>query len=333
MDTGRDAHGVRSLNRHTLEQIVAASSAAVLVLDARGAGLPVVYASPAYEKLTGAVATQLEGRAWPLLERGEAAELRALLEQRTAGLVTLTDAHSDGTPLPSEVAVTPLHDTRGDIRFLLCNQRQAASVEAPAEAASAMTSPAPPSIETTGELAQLQSDTARVRLKSASHDRVESATGLLKFSYFQDTLRRDFAIARRERRYVTLLVFEIVEFDIYRRTFGDKAADSCQRMVGAQIMRTLRRAGDLCARYDDATLVAAVLGQTPDDIRPLVDQIADSVRQLKLHNPRAKTSRYLSVRVAMHACPPGAHDDPEPVIARTLEEARGNDARPRTAHA
>ena len=333
MDTGRDAHGVRSLNRHTLEQIVAASSAAVLVLDARDAGLPVVYASPAYEKLTGAVATQLEGRAWPLLERAEAGELRALLDKRAAGLVTLTDAHSDGTPLPSEVVVTPLHDTRGDIRFLLCNQRPTAQTEAAAEAPAFAPLPALPTIETTGELAQLQSDTARVRVKAASHDRVESATGLLKFSHFQDTLRRDFAIARRDRRYVTLLVFEIVEFDIYRRTFGDKAADSCLRMIGAQIMRTLRRAGDLCARYDDTTLVAAALGQAPDEIRPLVEQIADNVRQLKLHNPRAKTSRYVSVRVALHACPPGAHDDPEPVIARSLETSRGNDAHPRTAHA
>jgi diguanylate cyclase (GGDEF)-like protein/PAS domain S-box-containing protein len=333
MDTGRDAHGVRSLNRHTLEQIVAASSAAVLVLDARDARLPVVYASPAYERLTGAVATQLAGRTWPLLERGDAAELRALLEKRTAGLVTLTDARGDGTPLPSEVAVTPLHDTHGDVRFLLCNQRATAQVFASSDTASPATSAVPQSIETTGEVAQLQPEIARSRQKAPSHDRVESATGLLKFSYFQDTLRRDLAIARRDRRYVTLLVFEIVEFDIYRRTFGDKAADSCQRMIGAQIMRTLRRAGDMCARYDDTTLVAAVLGQTPDDIRPLAEQIADNVRQLKLHNPRAKTSRSVSVRVDMHACPPGAHDDPEPVIARLLEESRGNDARLRAAHA
>ena len=32
-------------------------------------------------------------------------------------------------------------------------------------------------------------------------------------------------------------------------------------MIGAQIMRALRRAGDLCARYDDSTFVAAAVGQ------------------------------------------------------------------------
>ena len=66
--------------------------------------------------------------------------------------------------------------------------------------------------------------------------------------YFQELIRRDLAIARRDQRMITLLLFEIVEFEAYRQTFGSKAADSCQRMIGAQIMRTLRRAGDLCAR-------------------------------------------------------------------------------------
>jgi PleD family two-component response regulator len=113
---------------------------------------------------------------------------------------------------------------------------------------------------------------------------------------------------------------------VYRQTFGDKAAESCQRMIGAQIMRVLRRAGDLCARYDESTLVAAVIGQHADEIQPLADQVAESVEQLKLHNPRAKSSRYIATRVTVISCPPGAHNDPEPVIARALADVRGSEA-------
>ena len=135
-------------------------------------------------------------------------------------------------------------------------------------------------------------------------------------------LNFNLSIARRDQRSVTLLVFEIVELDVYRQTFGSKAADSCQRMIGAQIMRTLRRAGDLCARYDDRTLVAAVIGQTPDDVRHLVDQIADNVRQLGLHNPRARSGRHISVRPVLIACPPGTQDDAEVLVTRALTEQR-----------
>ena len=155
----------------------------------------------------------------------------------------------------------------------------------------------------------------------------------MRFAYLQEMLRRDFAMARRDRRFVTLLAFEIVEFDVYRQTFGDKAADSCQRMIGAQIMRALRRAGDLCARYDECTLVAAVVGQHASEIEPLAQQIAENVGQLKLHNPRAKSSRYVSTRVTVIGCPPGAHNDPEPVLADALEAKRRTDAPARAVRA
>jgi PleD family two-component response regulator len=142
----------------------------------------------------------------------------------------------------------------------------------------------------------------------------------MRFGYFQELMRRDLGVARRDQRFITLLVFEIVEIDAYRQTFGSKAADSCQRMIGAQIMRTLRRAGDLCARYDDSILVAAAIGQEPSELQKLVDQIAENVRELGLHNPRAKRSRYVTVRSALVGCPPGVYEDPDNVITRALAD-------------
>ena len=333
MDTGRDANGTRALNRHTLEQIVAASSAAVLVADVRDARCTVAYVNSAYERLMGRKASELVGRPWALLDRAAdvgVAEIKAAIERREPCRVEVTDVRKDGTGCSSEIHLTPLQDSRGEIRYFLCDQRPLATVESAAEAQSSAEPQSPaPSAETTGELPSLLFEKDRARLKPAAMERVDSATGLHKFGYFQEMVRRDLAVARRDHGFVTLLVFEIVEFDTYRRTYGDKAADSCQRMIGAQIMRTLRRAGDVCARYDDSTLVAATLGQEPRDAQPLADQIANNVKQLKLHNPRAKSSRTITVRVALIGCSPGVYDDPEPAIARALAESRSDDARPR----
>jgi diguanylate cyclase (GGDEF)-like protein/PAS domain S-box-containing protein len=325
MDTGRDASGTRSLNRHTLEQIVAASSAAVLVADASDASFTVAYVNSAYEGLTGHKAAELVGRPWALLERAAdpgVAQLKGAVERREACRVEVTDVRKDGTASSYELSLTPLHDARGELRYFLCDLRLLATVESAAE----VQSPAP-SVETTGELPLFPFEPGRARPKPAALERVDSATGLVKFGYFQETVRRDLAVARRDHRFVTLLVFEIVEFDAYRRTYGDKAADSCQRMIGAQIMRTLRRAGDLCARYDDSTLVAATLGQEACAAQPLADQIVNNVKQLKLHNPRAK-SRTIAVRVTLIGCSPGVYEDPEPAITRALAESRSDDAQP-----
>lgn len=322
METGRDVNGIRSLNRHTLEQIVAASPAAVLVADASHPDLPIVYANPAYERLTGFGLAELAGRAWAAHGRAAGEESFAPLaegiERREPCRATIDELRKDGSSFRCDVSMTPLRGQRGDVRFLLLSHEPVPEPvrEGAADVASAFDSAAD---------SGLQRALGGAKQKLATLDRIDPATGLVRFSYFQDTLRRDLMIARRDRRFVTLLVFEIVEFDVYRQTFGDKAADSCQRMIGAQIMRALRRAGDLSARYADGTLVAAVVGQHASDVEPLVDRIADNVRQLKLHNPRAKSSRYIETRVTVIGCPPGAHDDPEPLIERALTKSHGTD--------
>jgi PAS domain S-box-containing protein/diguanylate cyclase (GGDEF)-like protein len=316
MEIGRDAHGIKSLSRHFLEQVVAMTSEGILVLDAQDSSLPVVYANTAYEALTGYSSAELAGRPWSMLGReaesgSELQRLRAAIGRAEACHIRVPDLRKDGGSWIVDITVAPLTNRRGDVRYFVCVCKAADGREMPAGAVPA---------EDSGELTLLQRELGRARQKIQNLDRVDPTTGLMRFAHFQDTLRRDLGIARRDKRFITLLVFEIIELDVYRQTFGGKAADSCQRMIGAQIMRTLRRAGDLCARYDDRTLVAAAIGQTPEDVKHLVDQIADNVRQLGLHNPRARAGRYITVRPISIGCPPGTQEDAETLVERALKE-------------
>jgi diguanylate cyclase (GGDEF)-like protein/PAS domain S-box-containing protein len=333
MQNGRDALGIKSLNRHILEQIVVGMPAAVLVADAVCPELPVVYVNPAYERLTGYSLGDLVGRAWALIGRTDGDEqlvrLKAAVGRGEACRVTVPDLRKDGSSMTTDLSIMPLHNARGELKYFLCSLQPVGADESVAETAGTV----PTVVEATGELPLLQRELGRARPKSASLDRIDAGTGLLRFGHFQETLRRDLAISRREKRAVTLLIFEIVEFDAYRQTFGTKAADSCQRMIGAQIMRALRRAGDLCARYDESTLVAAVLGQEPEEIRPLAEQIAENIRQLGLHNPRGKASRHVTVRPVVIGCMPGVQDDPAPVIAQALADSRDVKVRARAVPA
>lgn len=313
MDTGRDANGLKSLNRLALEQIIAASSAGILVADAQNPRLVVVYANPAYEHLTGYRGADLVGKPWPLFARAtdgdpKLEQLRTSIESGRACRAEVVDRCKDGSELRAQISITPLHNARGDFKYVLC------LLHPPAESAAE----ARPSLEPRGRA---------TRAKTSGTERTDSATGLMKFATFQETLRRDLAIARRDGRFVSLIVLEVLEFDIYRQTFGDRSADSCLRMIGAQITRTLRRAGDLSARYDDATLLGAAVGQGPDEVQPLADQIVEHVRNLGMHNPRGKLGRYLAVRATVVGCPPGLYEDAAAAIADALSGARTADSR------
>jgi PAS domain S-box-containing protein/diguanylate cyclase (GGDEF)-like protein len=333
MEIGRDAHGIKSLNRHALEQIVALSSDGILIADARSPSLPIVYANAAYETMTGYSAGDVVGQGWSLARwdmdgQPELQRLRDAIGRGESCRVAVTEPRKNGTTWVIDLSVEPLRNARGDLKYFLCSHKPAAAANAGA-----------PEDEVFGrDLAEQSGDSGvrdlgRTRPKIPSFDRIDPVTGLLRFAYFEETLRRDLALARRDQRFVTLLLFSIVELDIYRQTFGSKAAEYCQRMIGTQILRTLRRAGDLCARYDDATLVAAVVGQAPEEARYLATRIADNVRGLALHNPRAKFGRQITVETAVVGCPPGTQDDPETLITRALSSIRATPGGVRTARA
>jgi PleD family two-component response regulator len=73
-------------------------------------------------------------------------------------------------------------------------------------------------------------------------DRLDSGTGVFRYEYFLELAKRDFMMARRDKRMLAVVLFDIVDLDAYGQPFGSKAADSCLRMVAAQVSRARRSA-------------------------------------------------------------------------------------------
>src|SRR5690606_34886515 len=309
-----------SPDRQCLEQIVARSSEGILLLDARQAGLPIVYVNPAFESLTGYRTAELIGKRWHVLkrERGQHRgidDLQAAVERGEPIEVELPDQRKDGTVWIARIGFSALRDAGGEVRYFLVQQRESprrlGQSAAPAESAAHAV------------------DAGRARPRLDAISRIDPATGLPHYDHFAAILNRDIAIARRDRRPVSLMLFEIVELDTYRRTFGAKAADSCVRMVGAQLGSVLRRAGDLYARYDDTMLVAAVVGQEVAAASGLAERIVANVRGLRLHNPRARSGRYVEVEFAMSGGVPRPEDDADARVERALRELERQQAEER----
>lgn len=280
---------MKSLSRHILQQIVESSSQGILLIDARSADLKITYANPAFEALSGCAAAQLEGTRWMSLladddDNPELAKVRRAIGSADPCEVTLPYSRKDGTTWLAAVSLRPLSSVRGDTRYFLCQHESASSANAP-----------PASMQ----VGLLQRVLGQARQKIVSLDRIDPISGLLRYEHFVPLLRRDLNVARREGRSLAALVFEIVELETYRQTFGVNAADSCVRMVGAQIAGAFRRAGDLCARLDETAFVVTIRNQDAREIESLAQRVADKVRNLGLHNPRAQSGRYLSIRSAL----------------------------------
>jgi diguanylate cyclase (GGDEF)-like protein/PAS domain S-box-containing protein len=271
-----------SISRELLEEIVALSAESLLVVDASGPEAAIVYANPAYESTSGYTSDELAGSNWlnHAAMEDEAPELHEL-RQRLAGAsaleLSLPFLRKDGEIWLGSLRLKPLKAGDGGRRLWLV-QHQNREIAA-----------------TTGaEL--LKRVLTRARHKLANLEKIDPVTGLMSRSALDFTLRRELAQARRNGASLSLMLFAVPELDIYRQTFGDNAADSCLRMIGAQISGTFRRATDLCARFDRDELAAVIRGQDEAQARQLVTLVERKARNLGLHNPRGRMGKVMFVR-------------------------------------
>ena len=300
-----DTPAVTQPSRHILEQIATLSSEGILVIDASEADYRVVYVNPAYETLTGYSAEETVGCPWRVLDTdGEdspaTAALRAALGCADNYVADLPDVRKDGTAWLSRTRVQPILTRRGELKQYLVLQ---------AEITEADTG------QTGVQMGLLQRELSRARKKAASLDRIDPASGILRYQYFLELADRDCQIARRDGELVAVAFIEINDLDTYRQTFGAKAADSCVRMIAAQVTGLLRRAGDICGCEDGRRIVALMQGQDIEMVTALTDRVATNVRRLGLHNPRGRSGRYVTVNVGVAVGKPSSADYLETLIS------------------
>jgi diguanylate cyclase (GGDEF)-like protein/PAS domain S-box-containing protein len=268
-----------------LEQIVAASAEGIVLLDARDPSLRIVYANPAFQVHSGYSSVELHGMPWTALQAGdetsaECVRVRSAIGAAETCQATIPCFRKDGTTWNADIAIKPLTNQRGETEYILV---QHAPLGGRSE------------LDTNLQVDLLQRALGQAKQKIASLSQTDPVTGLLRYEHFLSFLKRELAIARRDSRPLAVGFFEIVEFDKYRQTFGANAADSCLRMIAAQIAGVFRRACDLCARHGETTFVIAVRGQAANEVDELAGRVVEKVRNLGLHNPRAQAGRYLAV--------------------------------------
>ena len=282
---------MQRLSRHLLEQIVALDEDALVVTDRNGADHPIIYVNPAFEQLTGYSRDEVLGQNCRFLQ-GEDSDpavttvIRKAVADSQACNVQLINYRKDGGPFLNQLQLVPLRETRGGVRYYLGRMR---AVE----------------------------ESSASGVKQNRSDRAD-AQGLLDIARFRSYANRDLGIARRQKTPLSILLFRIAHLDLYRTTFGNQAAESCLRMVGGRIGGGLRRAGDLCARLDADTFVALVLGQPEHDAASFARSIADQVRGMALHNPRAP-EKFIAVDTSVAGGIPTAKDSIESLIAAATE--------------
>ena len=137
---------------------------------------------------------------------------------------------------------------------------------------------------------------ARRRIRDLTRD--DAVTGLLNAETFREVLAHDWAVAAREKSSLALVAFTLDDFPAYVEVFGRHASDSCLRRVAQAIRRCLRRASDVAARLETSegdTLVVLSHSSNESGVNEFAAMISAAVRELGLHHPRSRESKFVTV--------------------------------------
>lgn len=155
--------------------------------------------------------------------------------------------------------------------------------------------------------------------------REDRLTGLCHADWFRELYKRDFAIASREGRLLTLFLVDIDALGTYNDTFGTQAGDSVVRRVGRTLLSALRRGSDLVARLEGGRFVGFSTGMTHEQAMRHAETLVARIRELHVHHPRSRVARFVTVSmgVATGVPSPGMRADTLLDAAATaLESAR-----------
>jgi diguanylate cyclase (GGDEF)-like protein/PAS domain S-box-containing protein len=268
----------------------------VALVDAQVLDNPVIYVNPGFESLTGYSGSDLAGRNLRLLQGDDRDQdgrqrLRDALKSAESCRVLLRNYRKDGSLFWNEMTILPLKDAEGRVTHYAGYHRDA------------------------GDRLRMDPKLARDSLSGAHQPtavavRDDRLTGLYTLPYLQELLKRDWAIAQRERRSIAVFAIDIDSLDLYNATFGRGAGDSAIRRVAHCVSGCLRRSSDVTARIEGGSLMAFAPGLSLEQALALGQVMAERVRELRIHHPRSGVLRYISVSVGVCAAVPAPDEHP-----------------------
>jgi diguanylate cyclase (GGDEF)-like protein/PAS domain S-box-containing protein len=287
-------------------RLVETSPEGVVLVDALYPDQPLIYANPAFEILTGFKADELKGRNLRLLQADDRDQdgrhrLRDALTRGEACRVLLRNYRKDGSLFWNEMSVLPLRNEGGQVTHFVGHHRDA------------------------GERLRIDVRATRDSLSGAHQPtalviRDDRLTGLFTLPYLEELLKRDWAVAQREKRSIALFAIDIDALDLYNSTFGRAAGDSTIRRVAHVVAGCLRRASDVTARIDGGSMVAFAPGLTHEQAIRIGQTMAERVRDMRIHHPRSAVLRYISISVGVCAAIPEAGDSPASLMERSQRQ-------------
>jgi diguanylate cyclase (GGDEF)-like protein/PAS domain S-box-containing protein len=295
---------MKQLDAAFLRQIIDTAPDGIVICDAQSPEYPVIHVNTAFEAMTGYAASELLGGNLRVLQAADRDQdgrrrMREALLRGDECRVMVRNYRKNGDLFWNEIYLQPLRNSDGALTHYVGFHRDASS-----------------------------------RLKSVDRGpeglpvwlREDRVSGLSSRPWFDELLSREWRIARRENRPLTLVLFDIDAMTSYNETYGKAAGDACIKRIARTIAGEFRRGSDVVARWDEAAMAVLAVHREGDSVAGIVDHAASAVRkvaEMRVHHPRSPLQKYITVTAGLATVNPEREEErPERLMQSAIDALR-----------
>ena len=131
----------------------------------------------------------------------------------------------------------------------------------------------------------------------------DGLTGLASRRHFDARLAQAFQQAQQDQSPLAVVMVDVDEFKKYNDFYGHLQGDECLRQIAEVLRASVRRTGDLAARYGGEEMVLLLPATDAQDAAAIAEATRTAV--LRLHLPHASTALgFVSISLGVAACVP-----------------------------
>jgi diguanylate cyclase (GGDEF)-like protein/PAS domain S-box-containing protein len=290
---------MQQLDAAFVRRVLDSAPEGIAICEATAPDHPVLYVNAAFEQLTGYSAAEVLGTSLRLLHGADRDQdgIRKLREAMAKGepcRVLLRNYKKNGELLWNELTLQPMRDDAGKLTHFIGFFRDA-----------------------TGRLKQV--DKAQEGVPTwLREDRI---TGLSSRAWFNELLAREWRIARRDQRPLTLALFDVDALAAYNATYGKSAGDACLRRIAGIVSGSFRRGSDVVGVWNEGVLAVLAVYRDQTAVAGVIEHATTTVRrvaEMHIHHPRSPLGKFVTVTAGLATVQPERDEEES---TRLLERA------------
>ncbi|MGF1766446.1 CHASE domain-containing protein [Enterovibrio makurazakiensis] len=145
---------------------------------------------------------------------------------------------------------------------------------------------------------RVDAKTRELREANKKLERISKSDGLTGFcnrDYFEECVQAEVKRTQRDKLAISMIMIEIDNMSHYNAKHGRVVGDKAIRLIGQSLVDTLKRPGDLLARYGGETF--AILLPNTKDGAPIANVCLEAIKQLKLPFDKEEGSQLMTISV------------------------------------